>query len=95
MSKIAKSVNEGVELVNIEIENCGEAYLDWGAISNEYLNISCKYFADEVGREFQRRGYFVYYQTMGFGSTKVAQGTPICIRISKEPKDSNSFVPFY
>ena len=35
MSKIAKSVNEGVELVNIEIENNGEAYLDWGAISNE------------------------------------------------------------
>lgn len=95
MSKIAKSVNEGVELVNIEIENNGEAYLDWGAISNEYLNISCKYFADEVGREFQGRGYFVYYQTMGFGNTKVAQGTPICIRISKKPKDSNSFVPFY
>ena len=106
MSKIAKSVSEGIELVNAMLkggdyingewygENCGEAYLDWGAINNMYLNISCKYFADEVGREFQGRGYFVYYQVMGFGSTKVAQGTPICIRIRKEPKDSNSFVPF-
>ena len=106
MSKIAKSVNEGVELVNAMLkggdyfngewysENCGEAYLDWGAINNMYLNISCKYFADEVGREFQRRGYFVYYQVMGFGSTKVAQGTPICIRISKEPKEFSGCVSF-
>lgn len=94
MSRIAKSVSEGIELVNIELEKYGEAYLDWGAINNMYLNISCKYFADAVGREFQGRGYFVYYQVMGFGSTKVAQGTPICIRISKEPKDFSGCVPF-
>ncbi len=95
MSKIAKSISEGIELVNNELSEYGSAYLDWGVVGNEYLNISCKHFADEVGREFQSRGYFVYYQVMGYGSSRVAQGTPVCIRIYKEPKDNNSYVPFY
>lgn len=107
MNKIAKSVSEGIELVEAMFkggayfngewyeENGNSAYLDWGAINDMYTNISCKYFADEVGREFQRRGYFVYYQVCGYG-TKLSQGTPIAIRIQSHPKDYNSsMVCFY
>lgn len=106
MRTIARSVNEGIELVEKMLkggvsvngewfeEGVEEAYLDWGAINNYDINISCKYFADEVGREFQMRGYFVYYQVMGYGSSRIPQGTPICIRIRKEPKESGSYAVF-
>lgn len=93
MNKIARSVNEGIELVNAMLKD-RDAYLDWG-FDDCYTNISCKYFADEVARHFQNKGYFVYYQLMGWGSNRVAEGTPIAIRIKKEPKCSgSSLVPF-
>ena len=108
MSKIARSVEEGIELVNAMLkggayfngewfdEDCGDAYLDWGLIDDAYTNISCKYFADEVARYFQNKGYFVYYQLMGWTKGgRIAEGTPIVIRIKKEPKCSgSSLVPF-
>ena len=102
MDKIATSIDAAREMVNAMLkggayfngewfeENCGEAYLDWGTISDGYQNVSCKYFADEVAREFQMKGYFVYYQLMGYGSRRVPQGTPICIRIKTKPKCSGS-----
>lgn len=103
MNKIAKSVNEGIELVEAMFkggayfngewyeENGKDAYLDWGAINDMYTNISCKYFADEVAREFQRRGYFVYYQLMGWTKTqRIADGTPIAIRIQTYQRHPNS-----
>ena len=97
MSKIARSVSEGIELVESMFkggayfggewfeENGSEAYLDWGTIDDNYVNISSKYFADEVGREFQKRGFFVYYQVMGWTkSNRIPQGTPIvCFKNTK------------
>jgi len=102
MEKIARSIESAREMVNAMLkggayfngewfdEDCGEAYLDWGTIDDGYQNVSCKYFADEVAREFQMKGYFVYYQLMGWGSRRVAEYTPIVIRIRKEPKATNS-----
>ena len=102
MEKIARSIEETRELVNAMLkggeyfngewyeENCGEACLDWGTIDNSDANVSCKYFADEVAREFQQKGYFVYYQLMGWGRKDIPQGTPILIRIKTKPKCSGS-----
>ena len=106
MSKIARSIDEARELVNAMLKGGdyfngewfegGEAYLDWGAIDDGYQNVSCKYFADEVAREYQRKGYFVYYQVMGYGNNRIPQGTPMVVRIKTEPKHSNStYVEFY
>jgi len=107
MEKIARSVESAKEMVNAMLkggdyfngewfdENCGEAYLDWGTIGDGYQNVSCKYFADEVAREFQRNGYFVYYQLMGWGRRDIPEYTPIVIRIRTAPKETNShYVPF-
>jgi len=107
MSKIARSIEEARELVNSMLKgddyfngewfekDCGEAYLDWGVVCG-YQNVSCKFFAEEIAREFQMKGYFVYYQVMGWGSSKIPQGTPICIRIKTQPKCSgSSLVEFY
>ena len=103
MSKIAMSVNEGIELVNAMFkggayfngewfeENGKDAYLDWGAIDDGYLNISCKRFADEVARHFQDKGYFVYYQLMGWTKNgRIPEGTEVAIRIQTYPKHPNS-----
>ena len=105
MRTIARTVSEGIELVekmlngnvviNGEEFNGGDAYLDWGIINDWYVNISCKRFADEIGRVFQDRGYFVYYQVMGYGSSRIPYGTPVCVRIKSEPKSWNSTIePF-
>lgn len=95
MSKIATSIEETKELVNSMLVEGQDAYLDWGENSTMYQNVSCKYFADEVAREFQLQGYFVYYELMGYGSSRVPQGTPVCIRIRKTARDCNSsVVPF-
>ena len=76
-------------------ENCGEAYLDWGRNTDIYQNVSCKYFADEVARYFQKQGYFVYYNLMGWGKGDIPEYTPTTIRISKKPKKVDSYrVPF-
>ena len=83
------SVNEAMELVSGMLEG-GDAYLDWGAVDDCNTNVSCKYIADEVGRAFKDRGYFVYNQLMGFGSKRIHQGTPVCIRICKEPREQSS-----
>jgi len=103
MNKIAKSVSEGIELVESMFkggtyingewyeENGKNAYLDWGLIDNTYLNISCKSFADEVAKHFQDKGYFVYYQLMGWTkSGRIAEGTEVAIRIQTYPKHPNS-----
>jgi hypothetical protein len=89
MEKIARSIEETRELVNAMLKG-GEACLDWGTIDSSNANVSCKYFADEVAREFQQKGYFVYYQLMGWGRKDVPQGTPILIRIKTKPKCSGS-----
>lgn len=95
MSKIATSIEETRELVKSMLVESQDAYLDWGENSTIYQNVSCKYFADEVARGFQLQGYFVYYQLMGHGSSRVPQGTPVCIRICQTARDCNSFVvPF-
>jgi PII-like signaling protein len=58
--------------------------------------VSCKFFAEEIAREFQMKGYFVYYGLMGYGSSRIPQGTPVVIRIKTKPKCSNSnLVEFY
>ncbi len=102
---IARSIEEARELVNEMLKggkyingewyekDCGSAYLDWGVIDDDYQNVSCRYFAEEVAREFQRKGYFVYYQVMRYGGTKIPQGTPTNVRIMNKP--SQSFEPFY
>ncbi len=108
MSKIARSIEEARELVNSMLKgdacingewydkDCGEAYLDWGVIGDGYQNVSCKFFAEEIAREFQMKGYFVYYSLMGYGSNRIPQGTPVCIRIKTQPKCSGSnLVEFY
>ena len=102
MEKIARSIESAREMVNAMLKgdayfngewfekDCGDAYLDWGVIDDYYQNVSCKHFADEVAREYKRNGYFVYYQTMGYGNKRIPQGTPIVIRIKTKPKCSNS-----
>ena len=102
MEKIARSIDAAREMVEAMLKgdayfngewfdkDCGEAYLDWGTIDDSYQNVSCKYFADEVAREYQRKGYFVYYQIMGYGNKRVPQGTPIVVRIKTKPKCSGS-----
>ena len=59
----------------------GTAYIDWGVSSDIYKNCPNKEIADRVASEMQRGGYRVYVQRMGFGSRKVAEGTPTCYRI--------------
>ena len=70
----------------------GHAYLDW--FSYVYKNCPSKRVADEVGRRFKEKGYYVYYQTMGRGNKHVAEGTPICMRIQDEPHRYNNLVEF-
>jgi len=108
MGKVVNSIADAMELVEKMLkggdyfngewfeENCGEAYLDWGVVDDFYTNVSCKWIADSVGMEFQKRGYYVYYQVMGWTkSGRIPEGTPMNIRIKKEPKSSgSSLVPF-
>lgn len=108
MEKIARSIEDARELVNAMLnggmcingewfdENCGDAYLDWGAIDDGFQNVSCKYFAEEVAREFQMKGYFVYVQVMGYGCSYIPEGTPVCIRIktNKPLYHSKTLIPF-
>ena len=107
MEKIATSIESAKELVNAMLkggdyfngewfeENCGEAYLDWGRVTDIYQNVSCKYFADEAARYFQRQGYFVYYKLMGWGKSDIPEYTPTTIRISKKPMEVNPYrIPF-
>ena len=94
MNKIASSIDEVMELVNTML--CGgDAYLDWGQVCNTNKNVSCKYYADEVAREFKLKGYFVYYEVMGFGSSRIAQGTPVAIRIKREESSNSSLIEFF
>jgi hypothetical protein len=107
MNRIARSVEETKELINEMLkggafingewfeENCGDAYLCWDA--NVYEpNVSCRYFAEEAAREYQRMGYFVYYQPMGRGNNRIPEGTYTTIRIKTKPKHYNSsLIEFY
>lgn len=63
----------------------GEGYLDWGAIDSTYKNCDSKTIADKVARMFIDKGYYAYYQLMGFGNKRIPQGTPICVRIYDKP----------
>ena len=94
MNMIASSIDEVKELVNTML--CGgDAYLDWGEVGDAYKNVSCKYYADEVAREFKLNGYFVYYEVMGLGSSRIAQGTPVAIRIKREESSNSSLIEFF
>ena len=95
MSKIVTSIEETKELVKSMLAESQDAYLDWGESSTMYQNVSCKYFADEVAREFQLQGYFVYYELMGYGSSRIAQGTPVAIRIKREKSSNPSLIGFF
>ncbi len=80
MAKIANNYEEAVQSVTEQMKE-GSAYLDWGATAAQYMNVVSKDVADKVGRHFKEMGYMVYYNTMGYGSSRIAPGTPICMRI--------------
>ena len=94
MNMIASNIDEVMELVNTMLCS-GDAYLDWGQVDNTNKNVSCKYYADEVAREFKLKGYFVYYEVMGFGNSRIAQGTPVVIRIKREESSNSSLIEFF
>lgn len=69
----------------------GTAYIDWGANSDTYKNCPSQSIADKVALAFKRTGHHVYVQRMGRGSSRIAEGTPICYRIYNEACKSNKW----
>lgn len=69
----------------------GTAYIDWGATGDFYRNCPSRSLADKVARAFKEKGYYVYIQRMGFGSRRIAEGTPITYRIHKQARIYNNW----
>ena len=62
-----------------------------------YQNVNSREIAEEVARKFKNNGYFVYYDLMGMGNSRIAPGTEVCIRIEKrakvlDPKKNSEFI---
>lgn len=69
----------------------GEAFVDWGAISDVYQNCPSRSLADRVARDFKAKGYYVYIQKMGMGHPKILVGTPVTYRIHKKARVYNTW----
>lgn len=69
--------------VKEEIGECGEWYLDWGISSDIYKNCPTRGFADDIARRLKTEGYDIYIGRMGYGSSRIHEGTPICYRVYK------------
>lgn len=92
-TSLVKQMLEG-GVVNGEVLSGGDAYLDWGEFYTMYKNVASKSLAVQVGRYFQEMGYYVYFSVQGYGSGR--EGTPICVRIYKTPRnDSSRYVELY
>lgn len=79
-------VKEAVKICVEDIQNTGGTYLDWGVTGTMYKNVNSRAVAEEVARKFKEKGYFVYYELMGMGSSRIQPGTEIAIRIKKRPE---------
>lgn len=69
----------------------GTAYIDWGVTGDFYQNCPSRSIADKVARAFKEMGYYVYIQRMGFGSRRIAEGTPITYCIHKQVRIYNNW----
>ena len=81
-----EEVKAAVKICVEDIQNNGGTYLDWGETGTMYQNVNSREIAEEVARKFKNKGYFVYYDLMGMGNSKIAPGTEVCIRIVKRAK---------
>ena len=73
-------------------EGCiGTAYIDWGVTGDFYRNCPSRSLADKGARDFKEKGYYVYIQRMGFGSRRIAKGTPITYRIHTKARIYNNW----
>ena len=92
-----EEVKAAVKICVEDIQNNGGSFLDWGEAGTMYQNVNSRSIAEEVARKFKNKGYFVYYDLMGYGSKDIAPGTEVCIRISKrakvlDPKRNKEFI---
>ena len=92
-----EEVKAAVKICVEDIQNNGGTYLDWGETGTMYQNVNSREIAEEVARKFKNKGYFVYYDLMGMGNSRIAPGTEVCIRIEKrakvlDPKKNSEFI---
>ena len=92
-----EEVKAAVKICVEDIQNNGGTYLDWGETGTMYQNVNSREIAEEVAHKFKNKGYFVYYDLMGMGNSRIAPGTEVCIRIEKrakvlDPKKNSEFI---